>query len=100
VSSCWLYAHDKFKDKFFIENAQDWDEVVQRMANPNMTRFKAIIVDEYVEKIEQFSQEALRSREEIRVAEATEAQRRGLFLTPEAQTRGFLLMVEAQRVID
>jgi hypothetical protein len=100
VSSCWSYAHDKFEDEIFTENAQDWDEVVQRMANPNMTRFKAMSMDEQVETIEKSAQEALRAREEIRVVETTEAQRRGLFLTPEAHTRGFLLMEEAQRVID
>jgi hypothetical protein len=95
-----LYAHDKFEDEIFTESTQDWDEVVQRMANPNMTRFKAMSMDEQVEMIEKSAQEALRAREEIRVVETTEAQRRGLFLTPEAQTRGFILMEEAQRVID
>jgi hypothetical protein len=34
VSSCWPYAHDKFEDEVFTENAQDWDEVVQRMVDP------------------------------------------------------------------
>jgi hypothetical protein len=51
------------------------------MANPNMTRFKAMSMDEQVETIEQLAQEALRAREEIRVAETTEVQGRGLFLT-------------------
>jgi hypothetical protein len=41
-----LYAHDKFGDIIFIECAQDWEEVVQRMDNPNMTRFKAMSMDE------------------------------------------------------
>jgi hypothetical protein len=36
------------------------------MANPNMTRFKAMSMDEQVETIEQLTQEALRAREEIR----------------------------------
>jgi hypothetical protein len=89
VSSCWSYAHDKFEDEIFTECTQDWDEVVQRMANPNMTRFKAMSMDEQVETIEQSAQEALRAREEIRVAETTEAQRRGL-----------LLLEGAQRIID
>jgi hypothetical protein len=31
VSSCWPYAHDRFEDEIFMENAQDWDEVVARM---------------------------------------------------------------------
>jgi hypothetical protein len=52
VSSCWPYSHKKFEDKVFTENAQDWDEVVKRMANPNMTRFKAMSMDEQVETIE------------------------------------------------
>jgi hypothetical protein len=42
------------------------------MANPNMTKFKAMSMDEQVETIEQSSQEVLRSREESRVAETTE----------------------------
>jgi hypothetical protein len=89
VSSCWPYAHDKFEDEIFTECAQDWEEVVQRMANPNMTRFKAMSMDEQVETIEQSAQEALRAREEIRATETTEAQR-----------RGFLLLEGAQRIID
>jgi hypothetical protein len=44
-----------------------------------MTRFKAMSMDEQVETIEQSTQEALRVREEIRAAETTKAQRRGLF---------------------
>jgi hypothetical protein len=46
VSSCWPYAHEKFEDEIFIEYAQDWEEVGQRMANLNMTRFKAMSMDE------------------------------------------------------
>jgi hypothetical protein len=59
------------------------------MANPNMTRFKAMSMDEHVEMIEQSSQEALRSKEEIKASETIEAQR-----------RGFLLIEGAQRIID
>jgi hypothetical protein len=99
VSSCCPYHHDKFEDEVFIENYRDWEEVVQRMANQNMTRFKAMTMDEQVETIEQSAQEALRAREEIRAVKTTEVQGRGLFLTPEAQKRGLCLMVEAQRVI-
>jgi hypothetical protein len=46
VSSCWPYAHDKFEDEVFTENSQDWDEVVARMVDPKMTRFKAMSLDE------------------------------------------------------
>jgi hypothetical protein len=59
------------------------------MANPNMTRFKAMSMDEKVDTIEKSSQEALRVQEEIIVEETTEAQR-----------RGFLLLEGAQRIID
>jgi hypothetical protein len=47
------------------------------MANPNMTRFKAMIMNKHVETIEQSTQEALIAREEIRVTETTKEQRRG-----------------------
>jgi hypothetical protein len=51
------------------------------MVNPNMTRFKAMSMDELVETIEHSYQEALRVREEIRAVETIEAQIRGfLFL--------------------
>jgi hypothetical protein len=62
---------------------------VQRMANPNLTRFKAMSMDEKVETIEKLAQEALRVQEEIIATETTEAQRRGL-----------LLLEGAQRIID
>jgi hypothetical protein len=80
VSSCWPYTHDKFENEIFIECTYEWDEVVQRMANPNMTRFKAMSMDEQVETIEELAQEALRSREEIGAVETTKAHRRVLLL--------------------
>jgi hypothetical protein len=70
------------------------------MANPNITRLKAMCMDEQVEIIEQSTQEALKAREEIRAPETIEVQRRVFSLTPEAHARGFLVMVEAQKVID
>jgi hypothetical protein len=73
VSSCWSYAHDKFEDEVFTENAQDWDEVVARMANPKMTRFKAMSLDEQETILEKSSQGALRAREEMIAAKAVEA---------------------------
>jgi hypothetical protein len=54
-----------------------------------MTRLKSMSMDEKVETIEQSTQESLRVREEIRLAETTESQR-----------KGFLLLEGAQRVID
>jgi hypothetical protein len=80
VSSYWLYSHDKFEDEMFTEGSQDWEEVLQRKSNPNMTRSKAMTMDEQVEMIEQTSQESLRVREENKSVEATEAQRTGMLL--------------------
>jgi hypothetical protein len=54
------------------------------MVDPKMTRFKAMSIDEHVETIEKLAQEALRSREEITEAKATEVQNRGFSLIPEA----------------
>jgi hypothetical protein len=51
-------------------------------------------------KIEQSAQEALRAREEIRAADITEVQNKGLTMTSEARARGLLLMEHAHRVID
>jgi hypothetical protein len=46
VSSYWPYTHDKFEDEIFTECTRDWEEVVQRKENSNMTRFKAMSIDE------------------------------------------------------
>jgi hypothetical protein len=50
-----------------------------------MMRFKAMIMDEQVEMIEQTTQESLWVREENRAVEAIEAHRRGMFLLEEYQ---------------
>jgi hypothetical protein len=52
VLSYWPYAHEKFEDEIFTENSQDWDEVVVRMADPKMTRFIAMSLDEQMTTIE------------------------------------------------
>jgi hypothetical protein len=62
------------------------------MAGLKMIRFKAMSMDEHVATIKQSTQEALRAREEIRAAEATKVQNKGLSLTPEAHARELLLM--------
>jgi hypothetical protein len=51
VSSYWPYAHDKFEDEVFTKNAQDWEEVVARMTDTRMTKFKAMILDEHAKII-------------------------------------------------
>jgi hypothetical protein len=73
VSSYWPYAHEKFEDEVFTENSQDWDEVVARMADPRMTKFRAMSLDEQATIIEQSAQGALRAREEMIVVEVAEA---------------------------
>jgi hypothetical protein len=64
VLSCWPYAHDSFEDDIFIENAQNGDEVVERMVDPKDTRFKAMSWDEQAIVSKQSTQEVLRAREE------------------------------------
>jgi hypothetical protein len=66
VSSCWPYAHKKFEDEVFMENVQDWDELVARMTDPKMTRFKAMSLDEHAKTIDKLAQEAFRDRKEIK----------------------------------
>jgi hypothetical protein len=63
VSSYWSYTHDKFEDEVFTENSQDWDKVVARMADPKMTRLKAMSLDEQTTILEKSTQGALRARE-------------------------------------
>jgi len=80
VSSCWPYGHDSFEDGIFTEVTQDWEEVLHRRDNPNMTKFKEMTMNEKVETIEKTNQESLRVREENIAAEVAEAQRRGILL--------------------
>jgi hypothetical protein len=72
VSSCWSYTHDKFGDEVFTKNSQDWDEVVARMVDPKMTRFKAMSLYEQEKILEKSTQGVLRAREEMIVIEAVE----------------------------
>jgi hypothetical protein len=71
VSSYWTYAHDRFEDEIFTKNDQDWDEVVARMVDPRMNRFKSMSLDEQATTLEQSSQGALRAREEMIATETT-----------------------------
>jgi len=52
----------KIKELIFIRN-QAHNSTIQRKSNPNMTRFKAMIMDEKVDIIDHSNQEALRVRE-------------------------------------
>jgi hypothetical protein len=85
------------------ENAQDWDEVVARMVDPRMTRFKAMSLDEQVETLEQSDQGALRAREEMIATETTEipqavlVQGRGFPMALDAQERGLFMLEQAQQ---
>jgi hypothetical protein len=106
VSSCWPYTHDKFEDEVFTENSQDWGEVVARMVDPKMTRFKAMSLDEQMTIIEKSTQGALRVREEMIVVESTEVplvslvQDIGFSMTQDAWERGLLMIKQAQWIID
>jgi hypothetical protein len=71
VSSYWSYAHDSFEDEIFTEGAQDWKDMINKRANRNMTKFKAMSMDEQFETIEKTTQESLMVREENKAVEAT-----------------------------
>jgi hypothetical protein len=66
VFSYWLYSHDSFEDEIFTEGAQYLEEALHRKANLNMTKFKAMTMDEQLETIEHNAQEAIRVRDENR----------------------------------
>ena len=61
--------------------------MLHRRDNPNMTKFKAMTMDDKVETIEKTSHEALRVREEIRAVEVVEARRRGILLLEETKRK-------------
>jgi hypothetical protein len=65
VSYYWPYAHDRFEDEIFIKNAQEWEEVMVRMADPKEIRFKAMSWDEQEIVLEQTVQETIKTREEM-----------------------------------
>ena len=48
-----------FEDAIFTKGAQDWEEVLHRRSNPNMTIFKEMTMDEQFEMIEHITQEPL-----------------------------------------
>jgi hypothetical protein len=112
VSSCWPYAHDRFEDEIFTENAQDWDEVVARMADPKITKFKAMSWEEKATSLDERAQRAeeiLRTREERVTFESTETmeapqeapvQNWNFLGTPGARERGTLLLQHAQQIMD
>jgi hypothetical protein len=71
VASHWPYSHDSYEDELFTENAQDWEEVLQRKSNPELTKFKAMSVQEQFAMVEHTGEETIRARDEVRVVEAT-----------------------------
>jgi hypothetical protein len=42
----WSYAHEKWEEVFFNKNSQDWKEVQMRRANPNITIFASLSIEE------------------------------------------------------
>jgi hypothetical protein len=58
--------------KIFTENAQDWNEVVSRRVDPQMTKFKAMSLEEQVTYLEQIAQEILRAQEGTASSESSE----------------------------
>jgi hypothetical protein len=55
IVSHWQYAHVSFEDEIFTENAQDWEEVLQRKEKPYLIQFKAMSGDEQLEWLEKIT---------------------------------------------
>jgi len=58
--------------KIFTENAQDWNEVVSRRVDPQMTKFKAMSLEEQATYLEKIAQEILRAQEGTASSESSE----------------------------
>jgi hypothetical protein len=89
-----------------MENAQYWDEIVARMVDPRMTKFKAMSLDEQATTLEQSTQGTLRAREEMiatettKILQAVPIQGRGFPMALDARERGFFMLEKAQQMID
>jgi hypothetical protein len=112
VSSYWPYAHDCIEDEIFTENAQDWDEVMARMADPKITKFKAMSWEEQEASLDERAQRAeeiLRTRRErvaFKSAKMMEApqeapiQNWNFLRILGARERGTLFLQHAQQIMD
>jgi hypothetical protein len=47
----WPYAHEKWEEELFTKNSQDWKEVQKRRANPNITIFSSLFVEEHIKMV-------------------------------------------------
>jgi hypothetical protein len=112
VSSYWPYAHDWFEDEIFTENTQDSDEVVARIADPKINKFKAMSWEEQVTSLDERAQREkliIRTREERVTFKSIETMESPLgapvknwifFETPCARERGTLFLQHAQQIVD
>jgi len=51
VSYSWPYRHERWEEEAFIENAQIWDESLERRSNPHTTIFKTLSLYEQMLQI-------------------------------------------------
>jgi hypothetical protein len=75
------------KMKLFTTNAQDWDEVLQRRANPDLTRFRAMSMDEHVEMINQTIEEFIQAQNSKEIEEQATRRDEGERLLVEVERR-------------
>jgi len=47
----WPYTHEKWEEELFTKNSQDWKEVEKRRANPNVTIFSSISIEEKIKMV-------------------------------------------------
>jgi hypothetical protein len=42
----WPYAHEKWEEEAFMEDAQNWAQFLERKSTPSLTIFKATYLDQ------------------------------------------------------
>jgi len=51
VAYNWPYGHVRWEEEVFIEDAQNWDEVLERRRNPHIIVFKYLSIDKQMLEI-------------------------------------------------
>jgi len=51
VSMSWTYAHEKWEEELFTENAQYWQEVQRRKSNPIINIFASLLIEEHIKMV-------------------------------------------------
>jgi hypothetical protein len=71
VSIAWPYSHKKWEDELFLQDYDNWEEVLERKKNPHLTIFRVISIDEQLVEI-QMGVDAKRDRKEYQESQSLE----------------------------